>query len=350
MQDLQMQRKNISADIFNDEPKENAKIPNNGVFDVKNYLNVKLEKGENEKTIRIRLLTVDKDSDRPFKHIYMHSIPIPSEMAMKSRGEGKDFKSYVCLYKTQGKFSEELGTKCPFCEERRNAYNLFKKYDEEGNKKLAEEFKKRSLSLIPSEVCIIRCIERGKEDEGPKFWKFNLRSDKQDAENQMRSIYDNLKEEALERKVEPENIFDLDKGHDFKIKITRVFKKTGEPTDKTSVSISMCQTASPLTTDESLRNKWINDEKVWSDVFVAKPYDYTKIAMEGKVPWKDKATGKWVEKMANGHNNTNDGKTDEINQQITNAKNSVLSTAASNESNHDSTLDSYRIDDSDMAF
>ena len=52
----------------------------------------------------------------------------------------------------------------------------------------------------------------------------------------------------------------------------------------------------PLSEDIELRNKWVNDEKVWSDVFVAKSYDYLKLILDGEIPWFDNKNNKWVKK------------------------------------------------------
>ena len=56
----------------NEKPQE--KQNNNNGFDKKNYLNVRLAKGETKKELVIRLLPIDKNSDTPFKIIKMHKI------------------------------------------------------------------------------------------------------------------------------------------------------------------------------------------------------------------------------------------------------------------------------------
>ena len=199
-----MEKKNITPEGIEDSEvgKEYTKKVNS--FDAKNYLNVRLDKGEESKSMKIRLLTIDKDSNRPFEHIHMHTVRVPEEISKSG------WKSYVCLKKTSGPFSEKLGTKCPFCELREEAYKKFKEAQEEGNTVDAERYKEISKSMIPQEVSIIRCIERGHEEDGPKFWKFNLRSDKKDPENIIRKLYKTKIEECKELGVEPENIMDLD--------------------------------------------------------------------------------------------------------------------------------------------
>ena len=265
-------------------------------------MNVKLDKRTDSKDLKIRLLTIDKDSNLPFKHIYMHSVMVPTEIAESG------FKSYVCLEKTEGKFSEELGHECPFCKRRRAAYKEYEELkeqalnEEDGEKQhkifeLANAKKKESISYIPNEVGIIRCIERGHEEDGPKFWKFNLRSDKKDPENQIRSLYQNRLEECKEQERPADNILDINTGRDLKLHIEAVKDKEGKKTNKTSITVMIFGDPKPITTDQEQKAKWLNDEKVWSDAFVAKPYDYLDVILQGKVPWYDKANKKWVEKV-----------------------------------------------------
>jgi hypothetical protein len=158
-----------------------------------------------------------------------------------------------------------------------------------------EELKKASSALFPNEVGIIRCIERGHEEDGPKFWKFNIRADGMDPENQIRKLYKNKKEECIEEGREPENILDLDEGYDLKVTIARVYDRDGKPTKKTTVSISVFGSKKPITENEELKEKWLDDNKIWSDVFVAKPYEYTELILDGKIPWFDRNQNKWVE-------------------------------------------------------
>ena len=174
--------------------------------------------------------------------------------------------------------------------------------EEDGEKQhkifeLANAKKKESISYIPNEVGIIRCIERGHEEDGPKFWKFNLRSDKKDPENQIRSLYQNRLEECKEQGRPADNILDINTGRDLKLHIEAVKDKEGKKTNKTSITVMIFGDPKPITTDQEQKAKWLNDEKVWSDAFVAKPYDYLDVILQGKVPWYDKANKKWVEKV-----------------------------------------------------
>ena len=292
MQDVKSTAKNITIEALeNSEKKRNAYVATSN-YDAKNYLNVKLENGEDEKKIYIRIITIDKDSSSPFQHIHMHTVGVPKEISENG------YKSYVCLNRTHGKYTEKLGTACPFCEERKHAYEKFTEYKEKGENNIAMEWRDRSLSMIPNEVSIIRCIERGKEDEGVKFWKFNLRSDEMDPEHQIRKLFNDKKEECEIEKKPVENILDIDTGYDLKVTVKRRYDKEGKPTNKTITTVSLFGSPKPLTDNPELRDKWLNDAKVWSDVFVAKPYDYLKVILDGDTPWFDRENNKWIKKMS----------------------------------------------------
>lgn len=282
--------RNITPEAIEESQEKSQVKKNTSTFDAKNYLNVRLDKNETEKSLKIRLLTIDKDSNSPFKHIHMHTVKVPKEISPSG------WKSYVCLEKTEGSFSEKLGHKCPFCELKRSAYKKAEECRSAGDTVGYERYKEISTANIPSEVSIIRCIERGHEEDGPKFWKFPLRSDKKDPENMIVKLYHTKREECEESGLEPENILDIDEGRDLKVTIEAVFDKSGKKTNKTSVNVTTFGAQKPLSEDRKLRDKWVNDEKVWSDVFVAKPYEYLEVIIDGGIPWYDRESGKWIPK------------------------------------------------------
>ena len=81
--------------------------------------------------------------------------------------------------------------------------------------------------------------------------------------------------------------------------------------------------------------KWVNDEKKWSDVFVAKPYDYLSLIIDKKVPFYDKANGVWC--AMTGGTQTHEEKINqddlsESNKKIEEARNTVLTAANANAS------------------
>ena len=255
-------------------------------FDEKNYLNVRLEPGVMKKELRIRLLPIDKDASTPFKIIHMHNVKVPTEVSKSG------WKTYVCLNKTEDIDHEKLGKACPFCELRYEAYKKSTEVTDEVEKRA---WQRLSLDNKPIDVCVIRCIERGHEEDGPKFWKFSLHSKKDDAYHQLQDLFETRRQEDIEDGGEGGNIFDLYNGKDLKITVTAVLSE-GKWTNRTNVSVIDLGKSKPLSESEEEMEKWINDEKKWSDVFVAKPYDYLSLIIDQKVPYYDRAAGKWVAK------------------------------------------------------
>lgn len=250
-------------------------------FDAKNYLNTRLSDGEDKKTITIRLLPMDLSTGNPFVIVHTHNVKVPASMVKP--GE-KPYKSYICLAKNADINHEKFGNKCPFCELNREAYNESTKTTDP---QLIESYRKLSLANLSREAVICRCIERGKEDEGVKFWKFNLRSDKTDPYNQILDLV-KLRKENAERKGKVENILDIYEGRDLNITITA--EGTSAPT------VVDDSDRSPLSENEDLMRQWIFDSKKWQDVFTCKPYDYLSLVSQMKTPWFDKANGIWIDK------------------------------------------------------
>lgn len=303
--------------------KENKGTTKFNSFDPKNYLDTRLKNGEKTKEIRVRLLpNPGQPGYSPFIKVHTHSVnKLPKEVSESG------FKSYICLEKSDIDH-EKFGKKCPFCELQRSAYNEslsimleaetkvkeleieYNKLISEGNKieaieiqsKMSEikrdaEMKKKklqelSINNIPRETVIMRVIERGKESEGPKFWKVNVSRRGDDAYSLIKKLAERLYKEGLEEGVE-ENLYDSFKGRDIIITISG---SDNDKDNKTTTTVTQALSQTPISKDEALMSEWINDTKKWSDVFVVKPYEYLSIISTGEIPWFDRESGKWIPK------------------------------------------------------
>jgi hypothetical protein len=250
-------------------------------FDAKNYLNTRLSDGETEKSITIRLLPMDLNTGSPFVVVHTHNVKVPQSLVKP--GE-KPYKTYICLSKNADIDHDKFGYKCPFCEINKQAYNESTK---ETDPLKVKNLKEISLANLSRESVICRCIERGKEDEGVKFWKFNIRSDKTDPYNQILNLV-NLRKAAAEKKGKVENILDIYNGRDLTITITEGI--TSAPTIVDDID------RSPLSGNEEEMQRWIYDEKKWTDVFTCKPYEYLSLVSQMKTPWFDRTNNIWVDK------------------------------------------------------
>lgn len=278
------------------------------VFDEKNYLNIRLSDNQTTKELKFRLLPIDGESNTPFKKIHVHTVKVPKEVSPSG------WKSYICIEKTEGIDRNIYGSKCPFCEMNREAY---KKFTEATEPTIKERWKKISLDNIPKEACIVRGIERGAEEDGPKFWKFNIRKDKTDPKGQIMELYKTRLEESREEGLEDENILDINTGKDLKITIS-LASDNNQGENRTSVKIVDYGKNKPLSTDVNQMLEWVNDSKKWSDVFTIKPYDYLSVILEGEIPFYDKTLNKWVKKMDKLKEQEN--QINDINQKIADAE------------------------------
>ena len=230
------------ADVQN-QINSTGNTQSNNSFDAKNYLDARLGDNEQRKTLTIRLLPFSETNNTPFEKVYMHYVP-------------RQRKSLPCP--THNK----LGDKCPFCEINKQAwknYNELTAMAEKLNKnesltkeemekyptavslkeisKLQEDLKAQAKAANAQENWVCRCIERGKENEGPKFWKFS---------NSKNSPYAQIMELwNMRYEKKGENIFDLNEGKDLEITIKR-----GSDGKTTSYYIVCADNQSPLTTDK----------------------------------------------------------------------------------------------------
>lgn len=271
---------NITPEAMENLENESATRKTNKTsnFDTRNYLDVRLEEGQTEKTLKIRLLPMDLETGNPFVKVHTHNVKVPKEVSKSG------YKSYICLSKTEGIDNETYGNKCPFCELNREAYSESTKTDDPVKKKALQDI---SVANLSRETVIVRCIQRGKEEEGVKFWKFNIRTqDKTDPYNQIMRLYKVRKEEA-EAAGQVCNILDIYNGRDLNITITE---------GNAAPAISDAGFATPLSKDENQMKEWIYDGKKWQDVFAIKPYEYLSIVSQMRIPWYDRDLGKWVDK------------------------------------------------------
>ena len=272
-------------------------------FDEKNYLNIRLDGDQTTKELKIRLLPINGKSQTPFKKIHVHTIKVSKEISPSG------WKSYICLEKTEGFDTERYGKKCPFCELNREAYKNFTEATDEIEKRRWRDI---SLNNAAKEACIVRCIERGAENDGPKFWKFNVRKDNTDPKGQIMELYKTRLDESRDEGLDDENILDIRTGKDLKVTISLAAE------NRTSVKVVDYGKNKPLSIDETQMMEWVNDEKEWFDVFSLKPYDYLRIILDGEIPFYDKKLNKWVTKVE--YNNDAEAERTQMDEAIADAE------------------------------
>lgn len=261
---------NIGADDVRRQQEELKSRTKNTTYNSNNYLDDKIAEGQSEKSMTIRLLPFTSEGGSPFKKVYMHFVKVPKDVSPNG------WKKFVC------KERNGLGDKCPFCETSRQAYkeaDAVEPSDEQKKKMLYEV----GHSYRASEFWVVRCIERGKESEGVKFWMFSHN-------RKGEGIYDKIINIFNERSKKGKNIFDINEGKDLNIKVTR------NSLGKRAFQITDDDEYTPLTTNYELGMSWINDAKQWSDLWKPKSDEYMQIIINGGVPYWNKEEGGYIDK------------------------------------------------------
>ena len=242
-------------------------------YDEKNYLSARLLPTETKKTLIVRLLPYF-DEGTPFHKVHFHTVKV--NKAVSSSG----WKSFPCPVKN------EMGTKCPFCEVSQEARALKLSASNVVDKQRYEEIEKANRSR---DMFVVRCIERGHEEDGVKFWLFPKAFDGKGVYDQMINILNTRNEKAKSRGEAFYNVFDIENGKDMFVTLTR--KADG----KTSITIADDDEKTPLSTDRAQMEKWLNDDKRWENVYTIKQ-QYMKIVLCGGVPFYDKEKGMYVDR------------------------------------------------------
>jgi len=258
-------------------------------FDPKNYLDLKLKDGEQTKTVKVRFLPISSTDGTVFFDITTHALKVDKEIAKSG------FKSFVCLNDDKTESKEE----CPICKKSKELFDKAAQARKEGKEALSKSLFKEASSLKKKRTYITRVIDRDHEDEGVKFWRFN--------ENTMgKGVYDELMHLEKTRKKEAEedgedgySIFDLYKGKDIIINVSKSMIPDGHGGLKEKIGYNITDSGNrkPLSKDIEKANSWLNDKKTWRDVYSLKNANYLELVVDGKIPVYDREKGFFVEKV-----------------------------------------------------
>lgn len=213
-----------------------------------------------QKTIRI-LPTGDKSS--PFKQVKGHSIQV----------NGK-WTKLLCPKDTENK-------PCPFCEANQVLRSTEGKTETEikEDKEIAKKYSQRDMYVL-------KVIDREKEAEGPKFFRFN-----KDYTNQ--GIFDKIMALVI-LMGQDVDITSAEHGFDLILDI----KRDQNNTPVVNAIMAKPGNATPLHTNVELAQSWLADTRTWKDVYKTKEYDYLEIILNGEIPVFNKETNKYVAKSS----------------------------------------------------
>lgn len=255
-------------------------------FDAKNYLDTKLADGQNERTITVRILPVSNEDGNFRIAVKTHNLKVSRRIAQSG------FKSFLCLDDPQVP-SYNPSVRCPICEKAQYYFDEAKKCRETDKEKSKKLFMK-ACSLKNKITYIVRVIERGKENEGVKFWRFNENTQGKGIYDALIALYKQRKNDMAEEGIENYNIFDLDNGHDIVLTLTRTERSDGQ--EGVAIQVNDKSINKPLTNDIELGNSWINDVKKWYNAYTVKSPEYLAIIADDMIPYFDKTQEKLVPK------------------------------------------------------
>jgi hypothetical protein len=264
---------------------EDSKFASKVKFSPLHYLksSLKLNGKEVEKTVVFRPLPITTDEG---KSVYFVKVPVH---VIK---HGNSYPSHICLRHINDLYADGkkkvcavgidhlgYGNDCPFCEMeshiRADAENVLDKDEKKA-------FWKRAFSFGVSWKWVMRGIERGKEDEGVKWWRF---SDSKETNhfNTIMNLYSLRKRESEQAGRGSYNIFSIERGKDLNIFVKKVVKSDGKEIDEIS-SITDSSIETPIAKDPETMKKWLSDEVNWYDVYVPHKYEANVISANGGTP------------------------------------------------------------------
>jgi hypothetical protein len=241
-------------------------------YDLKNYFNTILPKGVDSETKRIRILPPSEGSKTPFTTMWGH--------VKKVNGE---WKTFPCP-------KHEKGEDCPFCQAREALLATGKDEDKE----LAKQYSARQFYVA-------KVIDRDRENEGVKFWRFKHNYKKQ-------GVMDKIMAAIV---AVNHNVTDIENGRDLNVVIVR----DGQSSVVQSVSYPL--ETSLLSSNSEKVKEWTEDTRTWEDVYSLRNYDYLKIIVKGDTPVWDKEGKCYVGKLelesrTNSPSNDDSGLEDEL--------------------------------------
>ena len=218
---------------------------------MKKYFALLLNDKEKSGQRRIRILPTP-DGSSPFKEAWYHEIQVGGQW-QKFFDPGKNDNERSPLNEV---YEELMST------------------GKDSDKELAKQYKSRKFYIV-------KVIDRDREEDGPKFWRFKH----------------NYKNDGILDKIIPiwknkGDVTDAEKGRDLIIELTK--SKTGKGKEYTSVSTIMYDDVQPLSEDKDQMKEWINDELTWRDVYSKKPVEYLEAIAQGKTPKWDTEKGGYV--------------------------------------------------------
>jgi hypothetical protein len=236
-------KSSVLDSIFNqyESNKTNSSSDFENKVDLTKYFSDKLQQGQNSDEKIIRILP-NKDGGSPFSEAYWHEMQV----------DGKWNKIYCANYNDDNR--------CPLCE----VEEALRLTGNAEDKALAKSYK-------PKKFYLAKVIDRNKENEGVKFYRFKH----------------NYTNDGVLDKIVPifkkrGDITDPREGRDLTLTIGRDQNKNSK------VTSIQAEDPTILTEDKDKAKLWFNDTSTWKDVYRAKDITYVEIVAKQQKPVWDK--------------------------------------------------------------
>ena len=218
---------------------------------MKKYFALILGDKEQSGQRRVRILPTS-DGSSPFKEAWYHEIQVGGQW-QKFYDPGKNDNERSPLNEV---YEELIST------------------GKESDKQLAAQYRSRKFYIV-------KVIDRDREEDGPKFWRFKH----------------NYKNDGILDKIIPiwrnkGDITDAQIGRDLIIELNKTKAPNGK--EYTAGSTIMYEDQGPVHTDPAQANEWITDELTWLDVYSKKPVEYLEAIARGETPRWDSEKGGYL--------------------------------------------------------
>lgn len=255
-------------------------------FDASKYLNLKptMQNGQTSKMTILRLLPSKKDPSTVFEKVYFHGLYV----------DGK-YRMILCGPKNEVYNPDDGPCGCPLCEQSKAFFEAEKNASTPQAK---ENYHKNGVKFMAKTFWVVRCIVRGLENEGVKYWCFAEQSLKHDGFKDKLDALNKTERELLTTKNQlpyPDwTIYDLDSGYDIVVTCSGSVGNDGKY--NWSHVFTTDKERSSLNADEAVGMSWINDETLWSDLYKVKHYPFLEIVALGGAPMYSKEEERWFDK------------------------------------------------------
>jgi len=219
---------------------------------LKKYFNAVLPKGVETLEKRIRILPT-KDGSTPFVEANFHDIYV----------DGKSVKLYD---------PEQDGERSPLNETK----EILEMSTDPKDVEVAKDYRSKKFYIV-------KLIDRDKENDGPKFWRFKHNGKGEGTLDKIIPIWRNKGD-----------ITDPIEGRD--LILTLSLMKSNKGNEYTVVSAVIPEDKGPLHSDPEIAKQWMEDPMTWLDAFPKKSVEYLEIIASGDVPKWNNDLKKWVPK------------------------------------------------------